>query len=256
MTFKTKVTIFVIVLIAILSAATIYEFNLIKQKNKQIVVAAQNLAASQDNIRLTKDRLGKEEADKLSYLTTKITDLQKVNADLANEVKITKGTVNEVSKIVVKVVHDTVQLNANTIATDSTIRSDFKFDSTFSPGNFRTIEGYTFYNLKTKKTFGLLTKDRFGVNLITGIKNLNKGKPEIFVRSDYPGFTVTQLEGAILDPSLFAKQKTPLLTLGITIGLTPVTYDIDKKIWSINTQRIGATLGLQFNIGRLLNKKQ
>lgn len=227
----------------------------IDRKNKEIAVAAHNLAAANDAIRITKDNAGKVEFDKLSYLFEKVSNLEKANKELAQEVRETKGKVSQITQIGFKIIRDTVKLETKTEITDTTIKSEFNFDSSYTPGNYRLLKGFTTYNFKTKITIGLLTKDEIGVKLVTGIKNLDQGKPEIFVRSDFPGFVVTQLEGAVLDPNLFSRPNTkpvPLVTLGATVGWTPITYDWNKKVYDFNIQRVGVTAGLSFNLVKLL----
>lgn len=226
----------------------------IDRKNKEIAVAEHNLAAANDTIRLSKDREGRIEANKLSFLVAKLSDLEKANADLAREVKATKGKVDQISNIGFKIIHDTVEVPVKSEVREDVVTSTFGFDTTYTPGNFRSLHGYTKYNLKTGLSTGSITKDEFGVKLVTGIKNLNAGKPEIFVRSDYPGFVVTQLDGAVLDPDLFktaTKKKVPLVTLGINVGWTPMTYDWQTKQLDVNLQRVGVTAGFNFNLGRI-----
>lgn len=232
----------------------------LKQAQFKLIVAQQNLNAANDSVRITKAKNGQIEADKLSFLFQSISELKKANQDLAKEVAITKGKVNQIAKIGVKIIHDTIPtpLVITTERTDTSVRSDFSFDTTYSPGNFRMLKGYTNYNLKTNQSFGILSKDNIGMTFVTGIKNLDKGKPEIFIRSPYPGFEVISADGAILDPNLFSKGKTKakLITTGINIGWTPLTYTVgDPKPFNLNVRRFGATVGININLVRLLQKK-
>ena len=151
-----------------------------------------------------------------------------------------------------KLIHDTVPLIVRAELIDSIIKADFDYSKDYSAGNSRKLKGYTKYDLRNGVTGGELTQDETTMRFITGIKNLDKGKPEIFLKSDYPGFTVTALEGAVLDPKLFEKKKTRLVTLGITVGLTPLTYDWKTQKTEINLHRVGVTTGVSFNIIKLL----
>jgi len=84
--------------------------------------------------------------------------------------------------------------------------------------------------------------DEIGFSLVTGLRKKD-GKLEIFVRSDYPGFTLTKLDGAIIDPKKnpvfkeFIKKKRfhigPMVGVGIGSGFqftgffgVGVTYSI------------------------------
>jgi len=68
------------------------------------------------------------------------------------------------------------------------------------------------------------------MHLVTGLTEEDK-KLKIFIRSDFPGFSITKLDGAIIDPqksdiikSFFPKKKWgigPSITLGLDNNLKP-----------------------------------
>ena len=204
---------------------------------------------SSDSIRITKDNASKAEANKLAYYVKSNSDLQKLNKDLALEVKNTKGKVSTIVKEQVKIVTDTVYLASKTIIdeTDSTITTDFNFDTTYNPGNFRKLKGFAKYDYKTKQSSAQLNTDKIGIAIVTGIKNLDKGKPEIFVRSEYPGFAITQLDGAVLDPNIFKSNKQRRISLGIQLGFSPISYNLSTKALTTVSQ-ITAGVGLNYRI--------
>ena len=223
---------------------------------RQLAVAEQNIKAANDTIRVVKDKAGKDEFDKLSFITDKLSSLEKLNADLAAEVKTIKGKVSTIIKTDVQIVHDTVPLVVTGTLRDSILTNNFDYSKTFSPANFRKFKGYTKYDLRNGQSTGEVTNDEIGIRFKTGIKNLDKGKPEIFISSDYPGFTVTALDGAVLDPTLFSKKpKVKLITTGLNIGWTPTTYDFGTKRFDYNPKRVGVTLGLNINILKLLKPR-
>lgn len=218
---------------------------------KQVQVANHNIKALNDSIRITKDKNDKDEFNKLSLLTDKVDKLAEMNADLAAEVKAIKGRVNTIIKTDLKIVHDTVPLIVKGELLDSVAKVDWKFDTTYSPGNYRKLNGYTTFDLRDKRPYAQKNVDEVGVRLTTGIKNLKEGKPEIFLKSDYPGFTVTALDGAVLDPALFKpKKRTPLFTIGAHIGYTPVTYDLVNRKVLLNFAQIGGSFGVNINLLR------
>lgn len=221
---------------------------------KEVKVANQNINALNDTIRVTKDKAGQAEYNKLSLLTDKVSNLEKLSADLYAEVKKLKGKPATIIKGDVVVVHDTVPLIVKGEVIGDVVHTPFNFDSTYSEGNYRKLAGYTKYNLKTGEASGLKTVDEFGIRLVTGIKNLDKGKPEIFFKSAYPGFSVTALEGAVLDPKLFSKKKVPLITGGISIGWTPTAYDLNTKKFDFKPTRFGVNAGININVLKLLRK--
>lgn len=252
---KNKLTV-IIGLIALLFYFTAMYQSCVNHKLKQqLTVADHNIKALNDSIRITIDKQGKEEANKLALLTDKVSNLEKLNTELYAEVKNIKGKVSTIIKTDIKVLHDTVPLIVKAGLVDSTVRADFSFDTTYSPGNFRKLSGYTKYSLKDNLSSGTLTRDELGIKLVTGIKNLDKGKPEIFIKSDYPGLSVSSLDGAVLDPNLFKRKRSPVVTTGINIGWTPVTYDISQKKFSGAFDRFGATVGININIIKLLRNE-
>lgn len=220
---------------------------------KKEAVAEQNIAALNDSIRQTKTKGGQPEFDKLSLLVQDVKDLKKLNEDLANEVKITKGRVASIAKINAKIVHDTTYLDAETTVDEERVVTTFNKDITYSEGNSRSIAGYTEYEPQTGLSWAAITKDSMNISLVTGIKGLDKGKPEIFVRSNFPGFSPTSISGAVLDPKLFSpKTKQKLLTFGLNIGYVPITYSIIDKKLDFNFTRFGASIGANINLSRLL----
>jgi len=83
------------------------------------------------------------------------------------------------------------------------------------------------------------------MSFITGIKE-GPDHYEIFIKSDYPGFTVTDIQGAILDKKMVTSSESSLVfgpsigygivfnpngnvSHGITLGVT-ATYNLNKHI--------------------------
>jgi type II secretory pathway pseudopilin PulG len=229
--------------------------NWVNEKKAQ--VAEYNLQVAQDTIRAVKDRQGRVEYDKLAYLTNSVKNLEKLNSDLAAEVKSIKGNVTTIIKGDIKVVHDTVPLIVKAELIDSNVIAHFNYDTTYSPGNYRKLTGYTKYDLKTGSVSGQKEVDETGISFTTGIKNLDKGKPEIFLKSNYPGFQVTSLQGAELDPKLFTpKKKVPLITPTLFVGWTPVNVNSKDQIVKIAPGQFSAGVGLGFNLFKVFGIKK
>lgn len=224
---------------------------------KQLAVAEHNIAAANDTIRLERNKNGDTMSVKLAFLTDKLSNLEKLNKDLYTEVKNIKGKVSTIIKsdVQVKEVEKPVPFLVKAELADSTVTANFSFDTTYSPGNYRKLAGLTQYNLRNGQSNGSLTQSDFGMQFTTGIRNLDKGKPEIFLQSNYPGFTVTALEGAVLDPTLFNKKKVPTITLGVGIGWTPMTYSFATKKSTFDLQQVGVSAGVNINVLKLLRKQ-
>lgn len=235
-----------IVVILILAFGT-YELQRANHLKVELATSQQNLAVSQDSLRVTKDKAGKAEYDKLSYVAT-IKDLKKLNGDLAAEAAKVKGDVTTITKATVVVKGDTgkTQIAVTTPVVDSAtgdtvLKTEFAQDTTYSQGNYSKLAGRVEYNTKNKGTIATITKNEIGLDVVTGIKNLDKGKPEIFFKSNYPGLTVTSLSGAVLDPKLFEKPPVRRFGFGVQLGYSPLSYNLDTKTLSgVNQITLGA----------------
>lgn len=253
-----KKSILVAALIAVLFLINIVQYKSNREVKKELAVSEQNVKAATDSVRITKDKAGKDESDHLAFYVTKNSELEKINKDLADEVKNTKGKVTTIVKEHVKIVTDTIEVAAkttvDTINNQAVVKTDFALDTVYNPGNFRKLKGFTTYNSISGISNATINTDEIGIAIVTGIKNVDKGKPEIFVRSNYPNFVVTDIQGAVLDPNLFKKSHPSLLTASINIGWVPITYDWVSKDFSTNTHRIGVSAGIGINIVRLFKK--
>lgn len=219
-----------------------------KVAQKKLIVAEHNINALQDTLRVTKNKVGETEYNKLAFLTDKLENLEKLNTDLYKTVKNIKGNVSYITNGTVSVVHDTLELETEGSRDGNLVITDFSFDTTYSKGNSRSIKGWTQYDLETESTLAKLTKDSLSMSFSTGIKNLDKGTPTIFLTSNYPNFSVTELQGAILDPNLFNKKtKQKKLGIGLQLGYSPLSYNLsNKKFGIVNQVTLG--VGLSYKI--------
>jgi hypothetical protein len=222
---------------------------------KELAVATHNINAANDTIRLERNKNGDTMSVKLAFLTDKLSNLEKLNEDLYAEVKNIKGKVSTIIKTDVQIIHDTVPLIVKGTIANNIALATFDYSKEYSPGNSRKLSGYTRYNITTGLSTGELTADEMSMRFTTGIRNLDKGKPEIFLQSDYPGFKVTALDGAVLDPTLFNKKKVPTITLGVGVGWTPVTYSFATKKSTFDLQQFGVSAGININVLKLLRKQ-
>lgn len=249
---KNKRAIIVIIAVAGLILYNVHLYKKALMAEKKAQVAEHNLVVANDTIRIIKDRQDRIEYNKLAYLTDKVTNLEKLSHNLANEVKSIKGTVSTVIQGQIKIVEKPVPFIVKGELIDSTVKAYFNYDSTYSPGNYRKLSGYTAYNLRDGVVVAQKQVDEFGIKFTTGIKDLDKGKPEIFLKSDYPGFSVTKLEGAQLDPKLFEpKVKVSLITPTLSVGYTPILYSPSSKRVTLEN-RFGITIGVGFNLFKVM----
>lgn len=244
---KNRYSVVVTILAIIFAFVNLIQFNRNEITKKKLAVAEHNLQVINDTLRITLDKAGKAEANKLAFLMDEISDLKNLNTALYNELKNIKGKVSTVIQGDVQIIEKLVPFIVKAELADSTVRVDFKFDTAYSPGNFRKLAGYTKYNIANGHAEGVKTQDEIGIKFTTGIKNLDKGKPEIFLKSDYPGFTVTALDGAVIDPNLFKKPKQKKLSVGLHVGYSPLYYNFDTKKSGFTNQITGG-VGLNYKL--------
>jgi len=202
-------------------------------KNK-LTISEQNNKALTDSIRVTSNKVGDLVFSK-NIFVSKTEELKKLNSDLFLELKKERGKVREIVKLVSEIKSDTIYL-PNTIVeyVGGNKGLVWNYDTIFSLGNERHISGVCKFNIDTnglvKPLFTEIHRDEIKFNLITGIKE-NGDNVEIFVRSNYPNFNVTDLSGSIIDPKnhpvikKFVKPKKwhigPFVGVGLGVNAWP-----------------------------------
>jgi len=184
-------------------------------------------------LRIETTKSGKIQTEKDILVLTK-KELEKRNKELAKELEDQKGQVIYITQIKTVIVRDTQYLTNTLIEyPDGSKGLKWGYDTIFSPGNTRALAGESRFRINESGITPLetiISKDEFGINIITGFKEREK-QIEIFVRSDYPGFKVSSIEGAVIDP-----RKSEVLK----------SYFPPKK-WGLGPQ-VGATMTREGNI--------
>lgn len=254
----------------------------------QILKLEQNISYYKDSLRIEKNKVGDLEYQR-SVLAADKKNLEKLNADLAAEVKKEKGTVIYLNKVIIGLNNridslmngkngGTIDVKVNDNGTQTIV---FTYDKIYSQGNERHVDGnidVVFYSDKfvtqtivTSKgdtvkvkvplinenaVMVSLPKDSIIMTVVTGLQEDKKtGNLEIFVRSNYPGFKIYKLDGALIDPqkselikSYFPPEKWGIgFTLGgcimvdkngaINIG-PMIGVGISYDLWSFNPKKL------------------
>jgi len=169
----------------------------------------QNIKAMNDTIRTYKNKNGELVHEKLALLGD-IDDISSMNEELAKEIEYMKDHPIVVTKFKTKIVHDTVRIEVvggvASFNNDSSVKTQpFPFDTImkFDENNYRTLKGEYIVVVDTSmnitSTFRL-DENEIGMSFLTGITENDNNEIEIFIKSDYPGFTPTSIEGAVIDP--------------------------------------------------------
>lgn len=183
----------------------LFSFRSCNNLKSDLLIDKQNQSSLTDSIRVTVNK-AKEIESSRDILISDNKNLMNLNTNLATELKKENGKVFELNSIIASLRNkpgDTVYIKTTIIKyPDGSLGLSWKYDSVFNSKNSRHIYGISKFKLKdslitNEKTF--ITKDEINFNIVTGLRQNKDGKMEIFVRSDYPGFNITSLEGSILD---------------------------------------------------------
>lgn len=222
----------------------------------------QNIAYYKDSLIIQKNK-NKDIEYSRAVLAATNKNLESLNSDIKKEIEKEKGKVIYLSKLNTKLVDSLNHINSKNGNVDVRLNSDgsttisWSYDTTYSEGNFHGISGNVkmfFVNdtIRTITENGSLINiispkidkksievnipvDEMHIALITGLqRNKETNNLEIFVRSDYPGFNVTKIDGAIIDPqkdalikSYFPRKRFvigPQIGAGISTNLKPSIF--------------------------------
>lgn len=229
---KSSVGIIVTIIVILLLLKQCEEIKDLKTQKK---VSELNQRALKDTIRTERTDFGNERFLKNSLLTTN-EGLKSLNSELTKEVDKLKGKVLVVNKIVTVIKTDTHYVNnALNSYYNSKYGLSWKYDTIFSPNNYRKISGESFFRIDTTNNNIIplntrLDKDEIGISMVTGIREKNNNL-EIFVEPRYPNMKVTDIQGAIIDP-----QKSEVL----------------KKMFPVKKWSVGPYLGVGVSVGKTI----
>jgi hypothetical protein len=221
----------------------------------QIEIQNMNLDALKDTVRVQKNKAGEATYVRKTLLADK-KSLEKLNKDLKDELDKQEGKVIVIERVVTETKVDTQYVN-NFLSSygNNKFSLDWKYDSTFSANNYRKFSGKSFFivdTLNNKVLPGItrIDQDEMGFSFVTGLREKDKAL-EIFVTPKYPGMTVTQIEGAVIDPyksdvlkKMFPNKKFslgPYVGVGVGAGIGLNGKPIFGPVFNIG-------VGLQYSI--------
>lgn len=215
----THITIIILILLLL------FQCNRTNKIETNLEISNQNNKALNDSVRISKTKNNKIEYSK-QILVSENNSLKNLNKDLHHELKNEKGKVYEITKIVSSIKTDTIYANTTSILygdTSGVIK--WLIDTSYSDNNKRLLEGLFEFNIDSSNKFSdfntIIVRDEIEFSLVTGLKEVD-GKVEIFVRSDYPGLVIKELDGALVDvknhPVLKKYTKRKKFGIGIIGG--------------------------------------
>lgn len=197
-----------------------------------------------------------------SYKAVMVADqeqLKKLNSDLfwkidsLKRVKGIRGNLIAFQETGVQIHGDTGVVEATVVyvSPSGDVRLRFERDTAFDAYNSRGLAGHLDFHIDSMDISNAsmtIDRDDISMSLATGITE-EDGTYKIFVSSDFPGFTVTKLDGAVLDPKMLRKIASdessfifgPQLGFGYSFGSsTPapiigigISYNVNKPFKSL-----------------------
>lgn len=174
-------------------------------------------------------------------------ELIALNSQLADDLAYIKGNPKIIIKEKIVIKHDTLEVESIVyIDLDSNIIISWDLDTAYDDSNYRRLSGNTkLFNLDSNlSALTYITRDEIGISLLTGLSKTRDGY-EIFVKSNYPGFKINNLEGAIIDRKMITTNDDAIVfgpslgyglvfhnntvNYGFIIGVT-ATYNINKHV--------------------------
>jgi hypothetical protein len=206
-----------------------------------------NAAALKDTIKEVENKLGKTQFEKSVLIASK-NGLKDLNADLAAEVNAQKGKIAYLSKIAagISTNHNGPQIiipiphssNANPCDSIASFNLPWNNDKQYDINNWRKLNGNSSFIMNK----GIITsasneikQDEIAFDIVTGLEKKDDHY-EIFIRSNYPGFKPTKIDGAFIpQKDLFPPQAKQKWSVGPTFsgglgacftpsGLQPAIY--------------------------------
>ncbi len=200
-----KINIILIILVLITSLVIIFLINKNDDLRVENNISKQNEKALKDVIRVSKNKIGDLEYSK-NILISEKDNLKNLNEDLDKELKKEKGKVFQLTKYVIKLEKekDTITVtNELVIYPEGVNGLKWEYKKLYNHENFREIAGVSKFTIDSlgliKPLETEITKDLFVFNIIQGLREKGDNL-EMFVRSDYPGFELRDLNSVLIDP--------------------------------------------------------
>jgi hypothetical protein len=244
--------------IVVLALLLLQQCGATRNAKTDLAMANQNIFALNDSIRISKNRVGELQYEK-GVLITSEKGLRDLNEELYNELKKQRDDIAFLQKIVGKLstpvpqqpIPGTGGVTGRPCDSIGTYYAEWEDYRQFDADNYRRLKAKTDITVKYEKVTDVKTSiltDEIGFDLITGIKENSDGNFEIFVKSNYPGFTPTKIDGAFIPrKDLFPPQKKKNWSVGVgpQIGVGVGGLATPGPVWYF-----GLGLGLQYTFFR------
>jgi len=211
-----KGKIFIAIVIAGLVGFNAMQCSRIQDLKRQQSISEQNIIALNDSLKYERTNSGELIVSIAGYIASE-KELKTLNKNLWERVKAQDGKIITLNRAIVQLIQDTTELRKYLVEKDKLIEKllkvdentyvapwslTYKYDST----NFDIFTGKTYIGVINKDPLELkhidteLTKRLTQIDFTWGQK-IEKDQLRIYIQSNYPGFTVAQMEGVLIDPN-------------------------------------------------------
>jgi len=188
----------------------------IRELRRQQNISDQNIIAINDTLRYERTKNGELQVSITAFIASE-KELKSLNRDLYDRIKAQDGKIVSLTHAIVQLQQDSATLKKYLIEKDKRIEKlleidnnlyaapwelTYKYDST----NFDIFTGKTYIGIGKKEPFELLHVDTEMIKRLTQIdlewgQKIEKGQLRVYIQSAYPGFTVAQMRGVLIDPN-------------------------------------------------------
>jgi len=234
-----------IIVIAIVTMLYLKQCNRSSNLKDEVTIANMNRIALADSITTYTDKAGDLTFEKGILVASK-EELKSINKDLYDKIKHLKNNPKVVFVETIVIKHDT--LNVDNVVfkyKDGSTGISWNYDKTFSVGNYQKLSGesrFTHIGDSIQPGTTSINVNEIGMSFTTGLSE-GKDSYKIFIKSDYPGFIVTDITGSIIDKKMITSNEsavvfgpsvgyglvfnTSSVNHGVFVGVT-ATYNLNK----------------------------
>jgi hypothetical protein len=149
-------------------------------------------------------------------------ELKSLNNDLYKEIKKLKDNPKIIVKKDIEIKYDTVKVVPEIVKySNNKFNLKWKYDTLYSLNNYHKIESETIFSIDSltnsiQSASTYITKNEIGISLTTALVK-EKDYYKILVNSNYPGFSILDINGSIVDKSMITSDESSIV-IGPSVG--------------------------------------
>jgi hypothetical protein len=208
--------VFVIILVVVLLMFAAAQCKKMVDKDREIAINEQNIAALTDSLKYEKNKNGDWEISKSIFIST-IDGLKKLNEDLWKRVNAQGGDIVSLTHTVIRLKQDSAELAQHVDRLKIYIGELEKIDTNHFEAPWTLPYKYdnnNFFSVKGRTRIGVLRQNPLylvhDTTYLTGFENqiditfgeeIVKDKLRVYITSAFPGFSVKSMDGWMIDPA-------------------------------------------------------